>query len=201
MDLGDHLSLIPKSSYSIDAQVELQTVTEAKTRRSSTVDVAWLKSLTPSMPIRSWVSSVLSDVVVAWEVDSARSRKAIRTSIDNLGRLNPRLGIEFLLIGGSKETSKGFESRLQFAVKEAEKETARIVVFHDVIFSDMYFRIRNAHPQLLYDAYLEAAEEPELANLIEQKWRHLLRKTRTKEGFENGLEDRLLNKLKKDEMP
>lgn len=197
-ELGETLLFIPKSSYSIDPQTEVESITGFKRKEKSlpfTIDIVWLSSLCRSMPRQSWISRVLSDVVVAWEVDSTHSRKDIRTSIDNLATLNPRLGIELLLIGGNKNAINGFKGRFNTAVQAARMKTARIIVIHDVIFSQLYFGITGTHPERLYDAYLEAAQEPELNTLLGQKWSELLERTETEAHFERGLREKLLDKL------
>lgn len=197
-ELGETLLFIPKSSYSIDPQTEVESITGFKRKEKSlpfTIDIVWLSSLCRGMPKQSWISRVLSDVVVAWEVDSTHSRKDIRTSIDNLATLNPRLGIELLLIGGNKNAINGFEGRFNTAVQAARMKTARIIVIHDVIFSQLYFSITGTHPERLYDAYLEAAREPELSTLLRQKWSELLERTETEARFERGLKQKLLDKL------
>lgn len=197
-DLGKHLDLIPKSSYSIDPQAEIESITGFRSEEKSlpfTIDIVWLRSLCPTMGRQSWTSKVLSDIVVAWEVDSTHDLKRIRTSIDNLATLNPRLGIELLLIGGYKGAINGFDSRFKTAIHAARMKTARIIVIHDVIFSQLYFRITNRHPEQLYTVYLEAARKPELSILLKQKWRGLLEKTETEADFERGLEEKLLDKL------
>jgi hypothetical protein len=48
-----------------------------------------------------------ADVAVAWEVDnSSNPQKSIKSSIENLDRINPRLGLEPLLVGTSVRSKK-----------------------------------------------------------------------------------------------
>lgn len=198
-DLGEHLGFIPNSSYSVEPQAAVESITRFRSEERSrlfSVDVVWIDSLIPyGMPKHHWASQILSDVAVAWEVDSTYDLKRIRTSIDNLATLNPRLGIELLLIGGNKGSIKGFDTRFKTAIQAAKTKKARIIVIHDLIFSQLYFKVKGNHPRPLYNAYLETGRKPELSTMLQQKWRELLKKTETEAEFEQGLEEELLNKL------
>lgn len=130
-DLGKSLLYIPEAPYSIDAQTQIESLTGFKSVETSlpfTIDVAWLKSLLPTESRRSWMSRFMYDVIVAWEVDSSKSHKDIRSSIDNLATLNPRLGIELLLIGGNEGAIKGFDGRFKTAIHAARIKASRIIV-------------------------------------------------------------------------
>jgi len=189
---------ISRAPYSIDAQTEIETLTRFRSEERSvpfTIDVAWLSSLCRER--ESWPAKIMSDVVVAWEVDSTKSHKDIRTSIDNLATLNPRLGIELLLIGGNEGAISGFEGRFKTAIQAARIKAARIIVIHDVIFSFLYFKIRNRHPETLYKAYLDVVRtRPELRTLLSQKWEDLLNRTITESNFMHGLNENLLDRLR-----
>ncbi len=197
-NMGDQLSYISRTPYHIDPQAEIEIATEFESEEKSlpfTIDAAWLNSLCPTLGRDSWASNVISDVVVAWEVDSTHSHKDIRSSIDNLATLNPRLGIELLLIGGNKYTINRFKGRFKTACQAARLKSARIIVIHDIIFSQLYYKIVGRHPEALYDAYLEAAEEPEIRRLLKDKWISILRRTRTEMDFRQDLQDKLLERL------
>jgi len=198
-ELGEHLQFISKSSYSIDSQTVVESEIEFKTSERSqlfTVDVAWLENLCRGLPKTWLLSKVISDVVVAWEIDATSSRKSIRASIDNLAALNPRLGIELLLIGGNQKAIKGYDSRFNTAIRSARLKRVRIIVITDVIFSQLYYSATGRHPQSFYDIYLDiASQDNTLRALLKTKWEKLLRETKTEEEFRHGINEKLVRRL------
>jgi hypothetical protein len=204
--LGESLGLISKSPFFVEAQQTVKSVMKFEGPEKGlkfSVDVAWLCSLVPSQTVGSLLSEVFSDVVVAWEIDAGGSRKAIRASIANLATLNPRLGVEWLLIGGTQKAIGEYESRFRTAIYATRIATARIIVITDVIFSQLYFLVTNRHPEELYEAYLEkASKDSSLGNLLKAKWEKLLKETKTKTKlekreryFRQGIREKLLDKL------
>lgn len=196
-ELGEFMTFITKTPYILDPQAVVESLTEFKSEEKSlpfTIDAAWLNSLCRSLGRTSWASELISDVVVAWEVDQG-GHKSIRTSIDNLGTLNPRLGIELILIGGNKGAIKSFKERFKTALQAARIKPSRIIVIHDLIFSYLYWKITGKHPKPLYEAYLKVAQKPGLKPLLTEKWEEILGRTKIEKEFELDLRQNLLNKF------
>ncbi len=199
LDLGASLNFVSESSYPIDPQIEVESSTGFRGRQRSsyfTVDAVWLQSIAETQARGSWTSTFMSDVIVAWEVDAISGHKAIRTSIDNLATLNPRLGIELLLIGANKGAIEGFESRFDTAVIAARMKASRIIVIHDVIFCNLYWYVTGQHPILLYEEYLRVArEKSELSAILTKRWADLIERTDIDGNFRKELNKQFLKKL------
>jgi hypothetical protein len=198
-EIGEYLQYISQSQYSIDSQTVVKSVMKFKPEWKSpsfTVDVVWLENLCKTLPKTYSIMQVISDVIVAWEIDATSSRKAIRASIDNLATLNPRLGVELLLIGGNVNAIRNYEPRLKTALLAARMKNARIIVITDVIFSQLYFSVTYRHPQSLYDIYLRiASKDAERKKLLKKTWEDLSKRTKMDKNFKSGLREKLLDKL------
>lgn len=180
-DLGTQLNFFPINPYHLDPQVLIETVSGYFGEEKSlnfTIDIAWVDPLSTTGISSPWIKDVISDVVVAWEVDAGTGHKAIRSSVDNLATLNPRLGIQYILIGGNKHAIQSFERRYNTAIQAARIKPNRIVVIHDIIFAQMYHASFNTHPIQLYDEYTRIAKEKEINSIMKLKWVTTLEKTK-----------------------
>jgi hypothetical protein len=200
LDLGSTMGFRLKDQFPLDPQALVERITGYTSLEASlkfSIDVAWLRPLsyTGGYDI-PWISDLVSDIVVAWEVDAGTSHKAIRSSIDNLATLNPRLGIEWILIGGNEKAVKGFERRFKTATQAARIKPTRIIVIHDVIFSQLYYLVKQKHPKPLYDAYLQIAEEKGIKKIMKQKWNDVLNTSKNINiDFKEGIKETFIKKL------
>jgi hypothetical protein len=86
-DIGNQILFYTQSPFPLDPQALVETVTGYKSESESlkfTIDVAWLKPISKAGFASPWIKDLISDVVVAWEVDAGLGHKAIRSSVDNL---------------------------------------------------------------------------------------------------------------------
>lgn len=198
IDLASNMGFKAFPQFCTDPQKQIETslgyAGKTKSRRDS-IDVAWKSALTP-YGMSGLAKSLFQDIAVAWEVDASNSSKVVKSSIQNLDRLNPRLGIELLLVGGSLKAIENFDNRFETALTEARGKKTRICVLHDIHFAIVYYDVRNRHPKALYEVYIaKCNEEPEIAIPLKHKLVELLNRSNKKEDFKNEIQREFIDKL------
>ena len=125
VDLAGNLGLDPLPQFSIDTQKRIEQLlgfVGEKDRHKRSVDVVWNYKLS-NFGTTFLAKQVFADIVVAWEVDNSSSpQKTINSSIEYLDRLNPRLGVEFLLIGTNINSINSFNRKFRNAVDTAGRK-------------------------------------------------------------------------------
>jgi hypothetical protein len=194
-DLAYNLGFETIQQFNIFAQKQIEkTLGFTSKLRADSIDVAWTAKL-PKYGVTKLAKEVFSDVIVAWEVDkSSNPNKTIRSSIDNLNRCNPRLGIELLLIGNSKITQ--FPKKLENAIEIAQEKKCRIVVIHDVHFAKLFSAITGRHPERLYEVYIQACKEkPKIIKPLKEELEKLVNNKKLDKKFTNEFRSKFLEKL------
>lgn len=198
VDMASNLGFRAFPQFRVDPQKEIKSywgsVIDEKSSEIS-VDVAWKKSL-PSYGTTGLAKYFFQDVVVAWEVDSSNSSKVVQSSIQNLDLLNPRLGIEVLLIGGNLRGIAKFESRYKRALYHAGKSRTRIFVLHDINFASLYNSVTGRHPLELYNVYIEKCrKERTIVKPLREKLTRLVSRSNLSDGFKGEIHEKFIGRI------
>jgi len=200
MEMADNLGFQPIPQFNIDPQKRVEQslgFVGTRSRHNESVDVVWNFKLA-SYGTTFLANEVFANAVVAWEVDSSSNpHKSIKSSIDNLDGLNPRLGVELLLIGTTLKSIKGFEKKFNYAVDVSRHKKSRIIVIHDVFFAMLYNSILGRHPEELYEVYINACKtNKQVANALKKKVEDLLKTSKVEDlDFKKELEEKLIDRL------
>ena len=177
-ELAVSIGFDPVAQFNIDPQKRIEQLlgyVGEKDRRKSSVDFVWKHKLSKHGTFLA--NKVFADVVVTWEVDnSANSYKSINSSIENLDKLNPRLGVELLLIGTNLREINSFDRKFKNAVDTARGKHSRIIIIHDVNFAILFNSVTGTHPESLYKVYIDACKRDRvLAKELGKKLENLLK--------------------------
>lgn len=199
-DLAANLGFEPIAQFYIEPQKRIEKLlgfVGEREKRKSSVDVVWNYKL-PKIGTTVLAKKVFADIAVAWEVDnSSNPQKSINSSIDNLDRINPRLGVELLLVGTNLRSIRSYTRKFKNAVITARDKQNRIIVIHDVHFANLYNSITNRHPEQLYKEYITICKKnPEIADALKERLEDLLRTSKLEySGFKKEFREKFLDKL------
>lgn len=199
-ELAISIGFDPVAQFNIYPQKRIEQLlgfVGEKDKRKGSVDFVWNRKLPKYGTFLA--NKVFADVVVAWEVDnSANSHKSINSSIENLDKLNPRLGVELLLLGTNLRAIKNFDRKFRNAVDTARDKNARIVVIHDVHFAILYNSITGSHPESLYKVYIDACKRDRvLAKELRKKLEDLLTTSKMDSlDFGKEFQEKFLDQIK-----
>jgi hypothetical protein len=199
MDLAKNLGFESIPQFNIEPQKRIEKLlgfVGEKEKRKRSVDVVWNYKLL-GYGTNVLAKKVFTDIVVAWEVDiSSNSQKTLSSSIDNLDRINPRLGVELLLIGTNLRSIRSYERKFKNAVDIARNKKSRIIVIHDIHFSILYNSIKNKHPEKLYNIYIDTCKKDNaVACALREKMEELLKTSKMKIDFKEEFQEKLLDQI------
>lgn len=200
-ELAVSIGFDPVAQFNIDPQKRIERLlgfVGEKDKRKGSVDVVWNTKLPKHGTFLA--NEVFADVVVAWEVDnSANSNKSINSSIENLDNLNPRLGVELLLIGTNLRAIKSYDRKFKNAVDKARGKHSRIIILHDVHFAILFNSATGTHPESLYNVYIDACKRDKvLAKELGKKLENLLTTSKMASlDFRKEFKEKFLDQIKK----